>query len=145
MKVIDAEGMILGRLASKIAKELLDNEKAGEGEEIQIINAEKAVVVGTKDAILKRYKFMREVGSVRKGPFYPRMPDRIFKRTVRGMIPYQKPLGRTAYRRMKAYIGIPEDLKEAKPTVYEEVRHRKGTAMSLNEIARYLGANIRWE
>ncbi len=145
MKIIDAEGMILGRLASKIAKELLENEKAGMDEDIQVVNAEKAVVVGRKDAILERFRFMRDVGSIRKGPFYPRMPDRVLKRTVRGMIPYQKPQGRNAFRRLKAHIGIPLEFKDTERTVYEDVRHRKGAALSLNDISRYLGAKVRWE
>ena len=101
MQVFNAEGMILGRFASHIAKLLIENEKAGKGEEIFIVNAEKAVIVGSKDTILQRYHFMRDVGTYRKGPFYPRMPDRILRRTIRGMIPYQTPRGRKAFRRLR--------------------------------------------
>jgi len=83
--IIDANGATLGRLSTNTAKRLLT------GEEIAIINSEKAIISGKKPAIKARYKQKREVGTYRKGPFYPRMPDQIVKRTVRGMIPYQTP------------------------------------------------------
>ena len=49
MKVIDSEGLILGRLATQTAKMLL------EGEEVVILNAEKAVVSGSPRMIMKEY------------------------------------------------------------------------------------------
>ena len=49
--------------------------------------------------------------SPRKGPFYPRMPDQILKRTVRGMLPYQKnSSGRGALRDLRVMIGKPANL-----------------------------------
>lgn len=145
MQVFDAEGMILGRFASHIAKLLIENEKAGKGEEIYVVNAEKAVIVGSRDTILKRYRFMREVGTHRKGPFFPRMPDRILKRTVRGMIPYQTPRGRTAFRRLKVYLGVPRELREETIRVVESVRETHATKkMTLKELSRYLGLTIEY-
>lgn len=144
MQVFDAENMILGRFASHIAKLLIENEKAGIGEEIFVVNAEKAVIVGSKDTILKRYHFMREVGTLRKGPFYPRMPDRILRRTIRGMIPYQTPRGRTAFRRLKVYLGVPRELKEEQIRTIESVRETHATKkMTLKELSRYLGITIK--
>ena len=93
--IIDATGLTLGRLSTNIAKRLL------EGEEIAIINSEKAMISGKKSSIKERYKQKREVGTYRKGPFYPRLPDQIVKRTIRGMLPYQKPHGRTAFKRLR--------------------------------------------
>jgi large subunit ribosomal protein L13 len=126
MQVYDAEGMILGRFASHIAKLLIENEKAGKGEDIFVVNAEKSVIVGAKDAILNRYLFLRDVGTARKGPFYPRMPDRILKRTIRGMIPYQTPRGRIAFKRLRVYIGIPREFAD------EQIKPDQAVSQLLN-------------
>ena len=65
MVVIDAENLILGRLASHVAKLLLN------GTEVTIVNAEKAIISGTKKSIIEGYHDKRRVGGVRKGPYYP--------------------------------------------------------------------------
>ncbi|MEM4524429.1 MAG: 50S ribosomal protein L13, partial [Archaeoglobaceae archaeon] len=80
--VINAEGHILGRLCSVIAKRLLM------GERIVVVNAEKAVITGNKANIFERYKEKYDRGSKEKGPYFPRHPEKIFKRTVRGMLPW---------------------------------------------------------
>jgi len=103
--IIDAEGSILGRMCTKVAKRLLN------GETIAIVNAEKALISGKRTTIKQNYTQKRQVGTYRKGPFFPRMPDRLVKRTVRGMIPYQTPHGRTAFKRLKCYIGIPKEFE----------------------------------
>ena len=140
MQVYDAEGMILGRFASHIAKLLIENEKAEKGEDIFIVNAEKAVIVGSKQTILKRYKFLREVGTQRKGPFYPRMSDRILKRSIRGMIPYQKPRGRKAFKRLKVYLGVPREFKDENIKTFESARETHAIKkMTLQELSRYIG------
>lgn len=133
--VIDASGATLGRLSSMLAKRLL------EGEEIAVVNSEKAIIVGSKKEIESRYKVKREVGgSKRKGPFFPRMPDRILKRTVRGMLPYQQPKGRKAYKNLKAYIGVPEEFEKEK---FEKVKQSNPSSyMTLKELSEYLG--ISW-
>lgn len=144
MQVFDAEGMILGRFASHIAKLLIENEKAGKGEEIFVVNAEKALIVGSKDTILKRYHFLREVGNQRKGPYYPRLPDRILKRTIRGMIPYQTPRGRVTFKRLKVYLGVPRELRDEQIKVVESARETHATKkMTLKELSRYLGLTIK--
>lgn len=136
MKVYNAEGKILGRLAAHIAKELLN------GEEIRVVNADKIFITGQKDSILKKYKQNRERGKIRKGPFYPRRPERIFKRTVRGMLPYQQPRGRKAYKRLRAYIGIPKDFgsEEIKVPDVKDAEGQKG--LTLGEVSTHLGAKF---
>jgi len=143
MQVFDAEGMILGRFASHVAKVLIENERAGKGEDIYVVNAEKSIIVGSKDTILKRYNFLREVGSSRKGPYYPRMPDKILKRTIRGMIPYQTPRGRAAFKRLRVYLGVPKEYKDDQLKVIESARETHATKkMTLKELSRYLGLTI---
>ena len=103
--IIDAKDAVLGRLSAKIAKELL------KGEQIVVINSEKIVISGNPKSVLKRFQEKRERTDIVKGPFYPRYPDRILKRTVRGMMPYKTPRGRTALRKLKVHIGNPDNLK----------------------------------
>ena len=138
MKIIDADGLILGRLSSAIAKQLLN------GDEIIIINAEKAIITGKKRMVFDEYKKMRELTHPRKGPYFPRMPDMILKRTVRGMIPYQTPRGRKAFKNLKVYIGTPKEF-EGKKT--ESIKEATAEAISqfvqLGEVSRYLGAKIQ--
>jgi len=134
--IIDAEGATLGRLCTNAAKNLLN------GEEIAIVNSEKAIISGKKPSIKKHYKQKREVGTYRKGPFFPRTPDRIVKRSVRGMIPYQKPHGRAAFKRLKCYIGIPKKFEGKKFEKIKDAEKRPIDFITVEELSRSLGANI---
>lgn len=134
--IIDASGVILGRLSTNTAKRLL------KGEEIAVINSEKAIISGKKFAIKKRYKQKREVGTYRKGPFFPRMPDQIMKRTIRGMIPYQTPHGRTAIKRLKCYMGIPKEFEGKKFETIKEAEKEPVDFITIEELSRSLGAKI---
>jgi len=136
MEIINAEGATLGRLSTYTAKKLMT------GEEIAIVNSEKAIITGKKTAIKKNYKQKIEVGTYRKGPFFPRMPDQIVKRTVRGMIPYQKPHGRAAFKRLKCYIGIPKEFEGKKLEKIKEAEKKHVDFMKIEELSRSLGAKI---
>lgn len=138
--VIDASGLVMGRLATHVAKQAL------EGNEVHIVNAEKALITGSsKKAIQARYTFKREVGTSRKGPFFPREPHLIVKRTVRGMIDYQKPSGRAAYQRVKSHIGVPKELQDVEAQTVASAKKEPRTFMTVNELSRYLGAPARTE
>ena len=137
MQVIDGRDHIMGRLATHIAKQLLN------GEDITVVNSEKLVITGGKKAILQDYKERRARGKTRKGPYYPRMPDRLFRRTVRGMISYQQPRGRTAFKKLTVYIGVPKDLEGANAMKVENAMDRGATRkMYLGDLARLLGAKF---
>ncbi|MFQ5838216.1 MAG: 50S ribosomal protein L13 [Thermoplasmata archaeon] len=135
MAVVDASGQILGRFCSSVAKRLLG------GEDVVVVNAEKAVITGSKDSILMEYREKRRIGSQRKGPYFPKRADRILKRTVRGMLPYQRPKGREALKRLRVYIGVPEELasKEAEQPG-TSVEGKTTTYITLGELSRMLGA-----
>lgn len=134
--VIDATNLILGRLASLAAK------KALKGEEVIIINAEKCCISGRREQVFERYKFKRDVGDIYKGPFMSRMPDRLVRRTVRGMVPRKKAKGREAYKRVKVYIGKPDDIKGDVTTIkdinIDSLKDRKFVRME--DVCRWLGA-----
>lgn len=140
MRVIDGSNHIMGRLATHVAKELLN------GEQITIVNAEKIVITGRKEQILEDYKQRRDrgvKGRNRRGPFYPRMPDRMLKRSIRGMLPYQEPRGRTAYRKLRVYIGVPDDIEEASIITIDKALDRGATRkVYLGDVAQWLGAKF---
>ena len=137
MKVVDAEGHVLGRLASVVAKRLL------KGEVVRVVNAEKAIILGDPKEIVARYRARRRLNHPRKGPHYPRMPDGIVKRTVRGMLPYQEPRGRSALKRLRVYIGVPEDLRDAKmETLDDAIRAESEQFITVGDVARDLGASF---
>jgi len=133
--LIDASGLILGRIASDVAKRLL------QGETIVIVNAEKAVISGRRHSIVEDAKTFLEVGHPRKGPYHPRRPDRILRRTVRGMLPRKKPKGQAAYRRLKVYIGVPEELrgKETQTIIDAKAEKLKCPYVTLGELAKEVG------
>jgi len=134
--VIDATGATLGRLSANAAKRLL------KGEEIAIVNSEKAIISGKKRMIKEKYMQKREVGTYRKGPFFPRMPDMIVKRTIRGMIPYQTPHGRAAFKRLKCYMGVPKEFEGKKFEVIKEAEKQPVDFITVEELSRSLGAKI---
>lgn len=103
--VIDAENCIAGRTASMAAKALL------RGKKVFIVNAEKALVSGNQKATIELFRQKVSRGDPYNGPFYPKVPDRILKRMVRGMLPRRKPLGREAFKGLRVYKGLPDEFK----------------------------------
>ncbi|PMB74193.1 50S ribosomal protein L13 [Candidatus Bathyarchaeota archaeon] len=134
-KIINADGLILGRMASIIAKRLL------KGEKIAVVNAEKAIISGRKKSKVKEEKEFLEVGHLGKGPMHPRRPDRILRRTVRGMLPYKQPKGKQAYKRLRVFIGVPDEWKDKKMETIEEAQAKKLTCpyLTLGELAKEIG------
>ncbi|MFB6169747.1 MAG: 50S ribosomal protein L13 [Haloarculaceae archaeon] len=135
--VVDARDCILGRVASKVAERALD------GERIAIVNAERAVITGSKEDVLATFEKRRDVGSDR-GPYYPKRPDRIMKRSIRGMLPYKKPRGREALENVRVYVGNPydEDGELLEGTSLDRLSNIK--FVQLGEVSDYLGANVTW-
>jgi large subunit ribosomal protein L13 len=138
---VNAEGLIVGRMCSKVAKRLLN------GEEVIILNAEKAVFSGKKKSkILEAHKFL-EVGAPMRGPFHYRRPDRFLRKTVRGMVPYYQPKGKTAYKRLKVFMGVPLEFKDQNMITFEEANsvNLKVPHFTLGELAKEIGWFNRME
>lgn len=139
MTVIDANNLILGRMASTVAKRLLN------GEEIKIINAEKAIISGRKDTTFDRYRLYVDRGSREFGPRFPRRPDQIISRTIRGMIPHTKMTGRDAYNRLRVYIGVPPELSKENATTVEEASITRLSTIkytALGDLSKKLGSKF---
>jgi large subunit ribosomal protein L13 len=135
--LVNAEGLILGRMASKVAKRLL------EGEAVIIVNAEKTVLSGKKKSKIAEAKEFLEVGAPERGPFHYRRPDRIVRKTVRGMLPFKKPKGKSALARLEVFMGIPEEFKDQKTETFKEAQASKlkGPSFTLAELAKEVGWN----
>jgi large subunit ribosomal protein L13 len=133
--IIDAKGLILGRMASSVAKCLL------QGESITIVNSEKAVISGKRLQIVDEAKTFLEVGHPRKGPYHPRRPDRVVRRTIRGMLPYRKPKGKQAYKRLRVYLGAPKEFegKETKTILEARAEKLKSPYITVGELAKEIG------
>ncbi|MEA1984057.1 MAG: 50S ribosomal protein L13 [Euryarchaeota archaeon] len=139
MTVINADGLIMGRLASIVAKRLL------EGESIHIVNAEKAVISGSKVTTFREYEEIRDMGTREFGPYFPKRPERILKRTVRGMLPYKRARGRDALASLKVYVGVPEELKGSEFTTVEGAdmnRLSSSKYLRIGDVSHKLGSNF---
>ena len=139
--VVDARDCIMGRVASQVAERALD------GERVAVVNAEEAVITGSEEDVMSVYRQRDAVGSDR-GPNYPKRPDRIFKRAVRGMVPYEKTRGREALGRVRVYVGNPyEDDSSVDADVLEDTsldRLSNIKFVSLGDVSENLGANVTW-
>ncbi len=135
--VIDARDCVMGRVASAVAQRALD------GDSVAVINAEDAVITGRKEDIFAKYKKRDELGSDR-GPAYPKRPDRIFKRAVRGMVPAKKQRGREALSNVRVFVGNPHD-QDGEIVESTSIDRLSTTRfVTLGEISAHLGANVTW-
>ena len=131
--VINAEDAIMGRLASVVAKRILL------GENIIIVNAEKGLISGDPGTIAKKYLqryHIKTKSNPLKGPFYPRKPEQIMKRTIRGMLPYRKTRGKEAYKRLKVFANFPSIFQDNEIEIPVETQRNnpKSSYISLAEL-----------
>jgi large subunit ribosomal protein L13 len=142
MAIYDAENRILGRLCSVLAK------KALEGENVIVVNAEKAVLSGSRKFKTSHYLEKVQRGDVKKGPFFPKPPDKILLRTVRGMLPMKKATGRDAFRKVKVFIGVPAEFA-GKQDKFMKVKEADASllrtkSVKLGFLSESIGAKKRW-
>lgn len=134
MIVIDATDLILGRLATYAAKQALL------GEEVIIINAQKAIISGKRSMVLAKVRQDMDRGTPAKGPFIPKKADRYVRRVIRGMLPYKQPKGAEAFKRVMCYIDVPEELKDKKIVQLDNAKAEKLPTLNyitVDEAVRY--------
>lgn len=136
--VVDASGLIAGRLASCVAESLL------KGHRVIIVGAEGALLSGARKSVEKERLKKLEISSVvhpRHGPFHPRRPDSILTRMVRGMIPRRKAKGLEAMKRLRVYVSIPEQFKDVNKISFDEALPKRPTPfyLTLGDLALRLG------
>ena len=132
MAIIDANNLVLGRMASAIAPRLL------KGEKIEIINAEKAVITGNRESILEKY-YRRCHATVKgnpyiQGPKFQRRADRIVAFAVRGMLPYKRKTGKEAFKNLRVSVGNPMNLALDKAEKVETARNKSAKFITVAEI-----------
>jgi len=136
--IIDADGHVLGRLSTDVAKRLMN------GESVVVVNAEKAIITGNRSVIFDNYMAKYKRGKQINGPFFPKRADLILKRTVRGMIPFKSARGQDIYRNLQVFVGVPKDVNPAK---LQKVEHATNVWTSkfvtLGEVAEHLGSRLR--
>ncbi|MBS3117609.1 50S ribosomal protein L13 [Candidatus Woesearchaeota archaeon] len=133
--IIDAKDTVLGRLATFAAK------KALLGESVDVINSEKAVIIGRKEVILAKYKQRRARGGPHTGPYILRSPERLVKRTIRGMLPHKQEKGELALKKVRCYNGIPQSCvgKEAVTLENAKLCDRHMRYITVKQLALELG------
>ena len=121
MITINGKDAILGRLAQYAAKESL------KGEEISIVNCEEIMITGNRKDILEKFWESRQrTGSSQMGPQISRLPEKIVKRAIRGMLPEVRKGGRgkEAFQRIKCYVGVPKQFENSKMIEMAETKHK---------------------
>jgi len=137
--VINGDGLILGRLASIVAQRALA------GEEIAIVNIENTIISGSRARVLGNYEHKRTRGNSDWGPYFPRRPEHVMKRTIRGMLPYKRPRGVEAMKRIKCYVGVPVQFAGQPQEVPEAVhmnRLNNPQFVTLSTVCTNLGAKF---
>lgn len=136
MSVIDVSNSVLGRMATAVAGRLLKRER------IVIINAENAVISGRKEEIVKKYRKKLNLqlkGNPEKGPKYPRMPDGVVSRAVRGMLPYKRKRGKEAFKNLRVYIGVPKGIDTSKVEKIPAAENKlTGDFISVDDLCKAL-------
>ncbi|MFH0977096.1 MAG: 50S ribosomal protein L13 [Spirochaetota bacterium] len=125
--IIDAEGKILGRIATKIADILRGKHKPSftahldMGDNIVVINAEKIVLSGTKEEDKQYYSHSHYPGGIKFRSIKKiraEKPEYILEHAVKGMLPKSK-LGKQLFTNLKIYKGAKHPHQAQKPEKLE--------------------------
>jgi large subunit ribosomal protein L13 len=124
--VIDATDVVLGRLASNVAKLLRGKHKTifaphvDTGDFVIIINADKVVLTGDKKAQKMDYRHSGFPGGLRATSYSDLLesnPRRVVEKAVKGMLPHNK-LGRQQISKLKVYSGSDHPHAAQSPVPY---------------------------
>lgn len=134
--IVDGKNMVLGRLATRIAKAAL------KGEQIDVINAEQIVITGKKEVILADYNQRLQRGHPYAGPFFQKREDFFVKKAIVGMLPHKQEKGRLAAKRIKCHIGVPEQFKGKETTRFDQcdvMTTQSFKYMTVGQLCKHLG------
>ena len=137
--VVDATSHIAGRLASNVAKLLL------QGQRVTVVNCEKIMMSGKRETQIREYREFLEINSIinyKHGPVHYRRPDTLMAKMIRQMLPFdRKPSGKIAYAKLRTYIGAPNDTKPIEKIQFEKalITRAASNYTPLAEICRVIG------
>jgi large subunit ribosomal protein L13 len=135
MIVFDATGSVAGRLAALATK------KALAGEDIVIVNAEKAIISGAPKMVVSKYynrRLMTQKGNPDHAAKWPRRPDLLFKRIIRGMVPKKSSRGSVAYHKIKTFMGVPKEFEGTQKERFA-VKNLSIASITLEQLGERLG------
>lgn len=125
---MDAKNAILGRLATRVAKTLLD------GKKVELYNPGEAIVTGRKKDILEKYRQKKKRGLKHHGPKYPTQSKEIVRRAIRGMLPYKKKKGKKALKNLTIHSNPPKE--DIKSMAQKDI---KTNFLKIKEISKFIG------
>ena len=127
--VIDAEGVVVGRLASYVAKRLRGKHRVDftphidTGDHVVIINADKAVLTGNKRRDKTYYRHTGHPGGIKSRRAEEildgRFPERVLKKAVERMMPKESSLARTQFSKLRVYAGTDHPHEAQQPEVVD--------------------------
>ena len=124
--VIDADGVILGRLASEVARRLRGKHKPeftphiDVGDYVVVINAEKIKATGNKlegKIYWRHTEYPGGIKSTTLGKMMAEHPERVIEKAIKGMLP-KGPLGYAQFRKLKVYAGAEHPHAAQQPTTF---------------------------
>jgi len=125
--VVNAQGKVLGRLATRIAQRLRGKHRpeytphVDTGDYIVVVNADKLRVTGKKAQQKKYYRHTGFPGGIRETTFavlHAKHPDRVLQKAVKGMLP-KGPLGNAMLKKLKVYAGEAHPHNAQRPETLE--------------------------
>lgn len=129
--VIDAKDGVLGRIAALAAKQSLL------GKEVIVVNCEKAIITGNPRNSIDSYLQKRaRGGTAQRGPYFPKNPELLLKRTVRGMLDHSHGRGHAAFKRVTCYNLVPAEYEHTKKVSMK--REIKTKSISLERLNKEL-------
>jgi large subunit ribosomal protein L13 len=139
VKVFNAENMVVGRLGAQAAKAAL------KGDKVVIVNVEKAIITGDRHTVIAAFKEKFKIKTSynpKKGPLHERRPDKMVRKMIRGMLPWPRPRGQDAYKRISVYMGVPEEYSEKELIVLEDSKYTSLTRKFITVAA--LSHELGW-
>jgi len=127
--IIDAKDGVLGRIAAFAAKQALL------GKTVTVLNCNDVLISGKRDDIIKKYSSLfSKGGSGQKGPKIPKLPERVMKRTIRGMLSHKQGRGSDALKRVMCYNTVPAEFESK-----EKISHKRELvtkSLTLKEVCK---------
>ncbi|MDQ4133644.1 MAG: 50S ribosomal protein L13 [Actinomycetota bacterium] len=132
--VVDADGLVLGRMATEVARLLRGKHKAmfaphiDTGDHVVVVNAAKVVLTADKAASKEAVQHSGYPGGLKRQGYTELLatkPEEVVRRAVRGMLP-KGPLGRRMLKKLKVYAGPdhPHSAQQPQPRELADARRR---------------------
>ena len=127
-------------LAARAAKDALL------GEEVVVVNCSKIMISGKKENTFANEKAKRDrKGYPLKSAKFSRLPDRFVRRAIRGMLPWKKPRGKEAFKRIMCYINVPEQFQGKDSITLKDSSVNKLPStkyITIGAVCKHLGGKV---